>query len=55
MKVVITINTDNAAFDDPGELPRIIRVAADLVTRNRLDRPLLDVNGNTVGHITTED
>lgn len=57
-KVIITVEVINAAFEDPGELARIVRVAAD-----RLDASgwpvvvaastLLDIDGNVVGSITT--
>jgi len=43
---------DNAAFDDPGELPRILRKIADIVDGdgdNNHGGPVLDMNGNTVG------
>jgi len=39
-------------FDDPGELPRILRKIADIVDGdgdNNHGGPVLDMNGNTVG------
>jgi hypothetical protein len=52
MKCTIKIGMDNAAFDDPGELPRILRKIADIVDGdgdNNHGGPVLDMNGNTVG------
>ena len=45
MKIVINIETDNAAFDDPNEVGRITR---DAIYRCDIGetRPLLDLNGN---------
>jgi len=66
MKLVITIVCDNEAFDgaDCGkELARILRPLPDLfefeskgtIARRYAANPkrLRDVNGNTVGHVTT--
>ena len=61
MTITITINTDNAVFeDDPEhEVGRILEgYAEDLVRGDTTLRPrrLYDANGNTVGAITiTED
>uniref|UniRef100_A0A6M3JJG0 Uncharacterized protein n=1 Tax=viral metagenome TaxID=1070528 RepID=A0A6M3JJG0_9ZZZZ len=51
MKAEITIRMDNAAFDDDGELARIIRrLADDLGTSKRAEMMTLrDINGNMVG------
>ena len=51
MRAEITINMDNAAFDDDGELARILRrLADDLGTQKRaLIMNLRDINGNRVG------
>jgi hypothetical protein len=51
MKFKLQVDMDNAAFDDPSELPRIL---AGLAERIRRDPDLgawnvMDVNGNTVG------
>lgn len=58
-KFTLTIDCDNAAFDNPGlELARIMRIAARQVESflhdrdARDDSPLRDVNGNTVGKWT---
>ena len=52
----ITINTDNAAFEDQAadETARILDTLARVIRRNGLPGPgepikLLDYNGNTVG------
>jgi len=69
MKIEITIDTDNAAFeDDPGELRRILDTVTAKVTSQlarepgcvcdapEIDDKLLDINGNTVGRVrVTED
>jgi hypothetical protein len=56
MQFELTINLDNAAFEDSSELPRIL---AELAERLRLGHRnmeadwnyhLRDVNGNSVGH-----
>lgn len=64
MRLDITINMDNAAFeDDPGELLRILQTIPAKVEEQKArgaclcDAPeagdkLLDINGNTVGHVT---
>lgn len=54
MPYVITIDTDNAAFDGcPGyELARILRGLADTCTdyaNGHVEAPLIDSNGNVVG------
>ena len=52
----LEIRTANAAFeDDPGELARILRVAANMLdgaADHDREGPLKDVNGNTVGAFT---
>ena len=52
MEFVITINLDNAAFEEAGpEVARILRqLADDIENDNKTDRKLRDINGNTVGH-----
>lgn len=54
--VIITINTDNAAFaDDEGfEVARILRGLADHIeTSDELDakKAVRDINGNTIGYL----
>jgi len=60
MDITITINTDNAAFEDNagGEIARILRVTAAQFEENEgyLEKavhgtPCRDFNGNTVGRI----
>lgn len=57
MNIIITINTDNAAFeDDPGaEVARILNSLAQKIGRWGIpsDMKLLDSNGNTVGKCDT--
>ncbi|MBE3141877.1 MAG: hypothetical protein IMZ53_14975 [Thermoplasmata archaeon] len=61
MKITITINTENAAFEDnPGEeLSRILLEQSDKVRLYPLDGNsapfgIRDYNGNVVGHFTVE-
>ena len=58
MMFKITIETDNAAFEGDMafdvEVSRILRIAAAKVEEGYREGPLLDYNGNTVGHFTTE-
>jgi hypothetical protein len=55
MTFTLTVDLDNAAFDEPGELARILRKAAHQVEDegSRFGSPVVcpvrDVNGNTVG------
>ena len=50
----LTIKTDNAAFaDDPGEIARILREYASCIEGGAYDTVLRDINGNTVGKVTT--
>lgn len=55
MKITITIQTGNAAFEDGNsgsEVARILRKYADRIEHDEPDRcNLLDVNGNTVGQV----
>ena len=63
MKIVIEINTDNAAFEDSSdELLNILKFSAERVAANKHcsneynDFSLFDTNGNKVGEVTvTED
>ena len=57
-KIFISIETDNAAFDSPGESARILRkIATDLEhhdPRSQLEKTtlkLLDFNGNACGFV----
>lgn len=56
MTVNIRIAIDNAAFEDPEEIRRILEVASDKVALWLEERPfpshasrLVDINGNSVG------
>lgn len=56
MKMIITINMDNAAFDgEPGvEVSRILRKLADEYVESGCDLArykLRDINGNIVGRV----
>lgn len=55
----LMVKTDTAAFEDPGELGRIMREVANRVryVEGELSGVARDINGNTVGHwtLTTED
>jgi len=58
MKITININMDNAAFEDEGEVKRILNTMVDRM--DDIVRPgdggkLRDVNGNTVGNWTVEE
>ena len=57
MKVLIEVDTDNAAFaDDDSELARVLSDACEQVVDGRVEDgdsvPLFDVNGNRVGWVT---
>jgi len=51
MNLKININLDNAAFEDEGEISRILRKLADKISYDgRIDGgKIMDVNGNSVG------
>lgn len=48
-KFVLEIETNNAAFEHPGELPGLVRNVADFLSRGRTEGGVMDSNGNTVG------
>ena len=51
----LTIRTDNEAFQDGQdvfEIARILRRTADFVEKGYTNKPLFDLNGNTIGKIT---
>jgi acyl-CoA hydrolase len=61
--VTITINVDNAAFDEPGEFARIVAEVAAAFEASRASarisdesftRRFRDINGNTVATATFE-
>jgi hypothetical protein len=50
MTIKIEIQTDNAAFDDPYEVGRILRqIASEIDNGNLSDIDVRDVNGNDAG------
>ena len=52
MKFTLTIDTDNAAFDDGNltlEIARVLDDASGMVYEGRTDGALFDDNGNRVG------
>lgn len=46
---------NNAAFDDPGEIPRILRKVADAVAGGSGLGTVYDSNGNRVGDYWMDD
>lgn len=56
MRVTITIDVDNASFDDPHELERVVLSATNKIRhRGYADEytfKLYDTNGNIVGQVT---
>ena len=50
MNLSITINTDNAAFDND-ESTEVVRILRHLANTIESAGGLRDVNGNTVGHM----
>lgn len=53
----LTLNTGNAAFEDDihSEVARILRDASTKYVEGQTDFPLRDINGNTVGKLSTDD
>jgi hypothetical protein len=50
------VEMDNAAFEDNGELPRILREVAEKIDRlHSYPIKLRDVNGNPVGFAIVEE
>lgn len=53
MKFILTIDLDGAAFDEEGELARILHKVGDKADNSGwqvgLDRKIRDSNGNTIG------
>lgn len=45
----LEIRTDIAAFEDAGELPRVITVVLENLERGMVSNVVRDVNGNTCG------
>jgi hypothetical protein len=67
MKITITINTDNAAFDldnaalqQEGSMLEVARILETLARRFSagnwpMEGPIRDINGNTVGDVRIEE
>lgn len=58
MRFQLQLTADNAAFEDPGELPRILRgIAADIEADKDIGffQTIFDVNGNDVGRYALKD
>lgn len=59
MKLTISIDCDNAAFEDSGPENELARILRDLAARLERDGmnpvTLRDINGNTVGAANFED
>ena len=51
----IEFTTDNAAFEDPEEIPRILNTVIDRVQNGLYDGVLIDGNGNSVGRYAHDD
>ena len=55
-KIKITINTDNAAFEDYDEVPRILgELAKKVIEKASYELTVLDINGNVVGKMEVEE
>jgi len=51
----LEISTDNAAFEDPEELPLLLRQVANWAAAGEREHGIVDTNGNTVGRFWIED
>jgi hypothetical protein len=51
---VLSIDTDNSAFENAGELPRLLRDIARRLQRGERSPIVQDLNGNTVGQVEWE-
>lgn len=45
----LEIDTDNAAFEYPSELGRLLREVADKLDAGKVSGKVRDINGNTCG------
>ena len=50
----VQINTENAAFEDSGEIARILRDLADRIEGGSIGGKIRDINGNAVGTFKSE-
>lgn len=58
MKFILNLSTDNAAFEDDSEIPRILRKIADDIDAGKdiaMFQTIFDVNGNDVGRYALKD
>lgn len=58
MRFQLYITTDNDAFEDEGEIPRILREVADDIEAGgapSMFQTILDANGNDVGRYALKD
>lgn len=53
MKLRIEIDMDNAAFEDDPQ-PEVCRILREYIKAGRLEKVLMDVNGNRVGRAEVE-
>ena len=51
----VEFETDNAAFEDPGEAARILHKIADAIESGRVYGELYDINGNRIGSYSFEE
>ena len=55
MKITIEIETDNAAFENPSEVKRILKAWLNRGHHKLDDGKLMDINGNSVGTVEIEE
>ncbi len=55
MTLTIKIDMDNAAFEDPDEVHRILKKIRVDVSDPQWSQKLRDINGNTVGNAELQD
>ena len=49
MKFELEFDTDNAAFDDPTEIQRLLGVMSQRIGEGETSGSLFDINGNRIG------
>lgn len=54
MRVRLSIDGGNAAMDEPRQAAQAIREVAEKIDQGRLEGPIIDVNGKTVGDYQVE-
>jgi hypothetical protein len=55
MQIKITLETQNQAFEDDQEIERILQGVVKKIVKGIDCGALFDINGNKVGHFTTQD